>query len=67
MEVLPSDAHEFLIKETKRAFYAGAGSALALFEIIGQDSISNDRKEAMIDGMINEITRFRNSVLSATD
>ena len=66
-DVIAQDAHEIQIKETKRAFFAGVGAALALFETIGHDSISSDGKDAMIYGLFDEIGRFRNSVHSGTD
>ena len=65
--VIARDAPEVQIKETKRAFYAGSAAALALFDAIGQDIISNDGKDAMIEGLLEELWHFKNSVDNGAD
>lgn len=56
---VPSDAGMLQRIETRRAFYAGALSYAYVVKLIGADSISEDAGVAMLEGLTDELKRFR--------
>lgn len=56
--VVPPNASQLQLRETRRAFYAGVEAALRLQFDIGDASVSEDQGIAMIEGWHAEIRQF---------
>lgn len=62
-EVIPFDAPAVQIAESKRAFFAGAQAAMQLYCEIGEPHISKDDGVARLEGMMAELTAFKDAVV----
>lgn len=63
--VLPKDASETQIEETKRGFYAGGWSVLTIMtRVIADQNISEEAGIQMLQGLLDECEYFKNGVLN---
>jgi hypothetical protein len=63
-QVVPDGANSIQIRETRRAFYAGAAWLLSLAGALGEDDTPEDVGVEILNGIHEEITRFSNDVAS---
>lgn len=61
-EVVPRSAGENQIRETRQAFYGGAGIALAAISAIADESISEDEAARIIGELMQEVNDFAASL-----
>lgn len=53
--VIPKDASSIQIRETKRSFYMGASALLEIQFNIGDETISEDAAQHILEGVCDEI------------
>lgn len=60
--VLPTGAPSVQVRETRRAFYAGARHLLGVLEGIGDHAVTEDGGVAILQSVSVELTRFLHDV-----
>ena len=57
-KVVPRMAFDIQINETRLAFYAGVASMFSILQKIGEDSITPERGEKILEEIAQELNRF---------
>lgn len=57
-KVLPAAAPPVQVQECRRAFYAGAMAAFAIYHAIGDDAISEDEGVQILSDLQDELDEF---------
>ncbi len=60
---IPQDASETQVRETRRAFYAGAEAMMTICHYVGQDSVSEDKAQNILVDADQELREFSKAVL----
>jgi hypothetical protein len=62
-DVVPKTAFETQIRETRRAFYAGAAALMTVYEAISTEHVTVDDGVIMIEEVFQELQQFNQGVL----
>jgi len=62
-KVIPREASETQVRETRLAFYAGASAMFAILEVIGTDRVSEAEGEQILMDAAQELRAFSESVV----
>jgi len=65
-KVIPREASETQVRETRLAFYAGASAMFAILEVIGTDRVSESESEQILMDAAQELKQFADSVSNGT-
>lgn len=61
-DVIPKEASESQVRETKRAFFAGAQAMMIIFRAVGSDRVSEEDAEKILEDASQELQRFSQAV-----
>lgn len=61
-QVIPKDAPAVQRRETKRAFYAGASSAIQIMQQIAVSDLSETEETARLTDISNELQKYKEDV-----
>lgn len=62
-KVIPREASETQVRETRRAFYAGAQAMMTICKAVGTDHVSEAEGEQILEDADQELRRFCEDVI----